>query len=237
MARKRTRLIDQRHFVDSAFRASIILPRCREYHILQRAVNASLLVPMLYDHADDKFELETTLQEGEEIGYKLFTILKSLSGLRKRDDEQCWAYEEQPWWSEMLSLAYWVLKAEYQTRVIKELFPLPAYLRSSWPSPGDMPSPTDVSPAMVNSAILADDRYSNYVSELRDDPPFVAGKPSLQEVLDLPEYRAIKERTLGFLRIPRAETGPFPAEYLRELWGKMRDVREEDLRSGEWDSI
>lgn len=79
--------------------------------------------------------------------------------------------------------------------------------------------------------------YSNYVSELRDDPPFVAGKPSLQEVLDLPEYRAIKERTLGFLRIPRAETGPFPAEYLRELWGKMRDVREEDLRSGEWDSI
>ncbi|UOH85024.1 hypothetical protein LQV05_001841 [Cryptococcus neoformans] len=237
MARKRTRLIDQRHFVDSAFRASIILPRCREYHILQRAVNASLLVPMLYDHADDKFELETTLQEGEEIGYKLFTILKSLSGLRKRDDEQCWAYEEQPWWSEMLSLAYWVLKAEYQTRVIKELFPLPAYLRSSWPSPGDMPSPTDVFPAMVNSAILADDRYSNYVSELRDDPPFVAGKPSLQEVLDLPEYRAIKERTLGFLRIPRAETGPFPAEYLRELWGKMRDVREEDLRSGEWDSI
>lgn len=89
--------------MDSAFRASIILPRCREYHILQRAVNASLLVPMLYDHADDKFERETTLQEGEEIGYKLFTILKSLSGLRKRDDEQCWAYEEQPWWSEMVN--------------------------------------------------------------------------------------------------------------------------------------
>lgn len=97
----------QRHLLDSAFHASVILPRCREYNIVQRAINASLLVPILYEHTDNKFEPEPLLQEGEDIGneagYKLFPILKSLSGLRKRDDEQCWAYEEQPWWSEIVN--------------------------------------------------------------------------------------------------------------------------------------
>lgn len=93
--------------LDSAFRTSVILPKCREYNIIQRAVNASLLVPMLYDHTDCKFKSEPVLQEGEdmgiEAGYQLFPILKSLSGLWKRPDDQCWAYEEQPWWSDIVS--------------------------------------------------------------------------------------------------------------------------------------
>lgn len=104
-------------------------------------------------------------------------------------------------------------------------------------STNDSPTTNAIFPAMVNSAILAHDHYSNYRSQLSDDPPLVAGRPSLQEVLDLPEYKSIKERTLGFLRIPRAETGPLPSEYLRELWSKMMNVREEDLNSGEWDNI
>lgn len=41
---------------------------------------------------------------GTEAGYQLFPILKSLSALRKRPDDQCWAYEEQPWWSDIVSL-------------------------------------------------------------------------------------------------------------------------------------
>lgn len=94
--------------LDSAFHTSVILPKCREYNIIQRAVSASLLVPMLYDHTDSKFKSEPVLQEGEnmgtEAGYQLFPILKSLSGLRERPGDQCWAYEEQPWWSETVSL-------------------------------------------------------------------------------------------------------------------------------------
>ncbi|ADV25767.1 hypothetical protein I305_04762 [Cryptococcus gattii E566] len=100
--------------LDSAFRTSVILPKCREYNIIQRAVSASLLVPMLYDHIDSKFKSDPVLQGGEdmgtEAGYQLFPILKSLSDLRKRPDDQCWAYEEQPWWSDI------VLKLEYQKR-------------------------------------------------------------------------------------------------------------------------
>lgn len=83
----------------SAFRTSVILPKCREYNVIQRAVIASLLVPMLYDHRQ-QVQVELVLQEDEdmgiEAGYQLFPILKSLSGLRKRPDDQCWAYEEQP---------------------------------------------------------------------------------------------------------------------------------------------
>lgn len=94
--------------LDSAFRTSVILPKCREYNIIQRAVSASLLVPMLYDHIDSKFKSDPVLQGGEdmgtEAGYQLFPILKSLSDLRKRPDDQCWAYEEQPWWSDIVSL-------------------------------------------------------------------------------------------------------------------------------------
>ncbi|KIR97063.1 hypothetical protein L804_05725 [Cryptococcus deuterogattii 2001/935-1] len=103
------RLKDQRDMLDSAFRTSVILPKCREYNIIQRAVSASLLVPMLYDHTDSKFKSEPVLQEGEnmgtEAGYQLSPILKSLSGLRERPGDQCWAYEEQPWWSETLTIS------------------------------------------------------------------------------------------------------------------------------------
>ncbi|KIR55452.1 hypothetical protein I315_02040 [Cryptococcus gattii Ru294] len=248
-ARRRTRLKDQRDMLDSAFRTSVILPKCREYNIIQRAVNASLLVPMLYDHTDSKFQSELVLQEGEDVGteagYQLFPILKSLSGLRTRPDDQCWAYEEQPWWSDTLRLAFWVLKLEYQKRAIMEMFPLPAYLRSPWPSPSSMPQVSSnntsnsnaVCPGMVNPAILAQDRYADYKSGLSDDPPLVAGKPSLRELLDLPEYRSLKERALGLLRIPRVGAGPLSVEYLGGLWRRMMDVSEEDLVSGEWDRI
>lgn len=73
---------------------------------------------------------------------------------------------------------------------------------------------------MVNPAILAQDRYADYKSGLSDVPPLVAGKPSLRGVLDLPEYRSVKERALGFLRIPRVEAGPFSLEYLEDCGGE-----------------
>lgn len=73
---------------------------------------------------------------------------------------------------------------------------------------------------MVNPAILAQDRYADYKSGLSDVPPPVAGKPSLRGVLDLPEYRSVKERALGFLRIPRVEAGPFSLEYLEDCGGE-----------------
>lgn len=81
-----------------------------------------------------------------------------------------------------------------------------------------------VCPAMVNPAILAQDRYADYKSGLSNDPPLVAGKPSLRDVLDLPEYRSVKERALGFLRIPRVEAGPFSLECLGRLWRRMISV-------------
>nr|KIR89357.1 hypothetical protein I308_00362 [Cryptococcus tetragattii IND107] len=94
-----------------------------------------------------------------------------------------------------------------------------------------------VCPAMVNPAILAQDRYADYKSGLSDDPPLVAGKSNLREVLDLPEYRSLKERALGLLRIPRVESGPFSVEYLGGLWRRMMNVSEEDLICGEWDRV
>lgn len=65
---------------------------------------------------------------------------------------------------------------------------------------------------------------ADYKPGLSNDPPLVAGKSSLRDVLDLPEYRSAKERALGFLRIPMIEAGPFSLEYLGGLWRRMISV-------------